>query len=56
MTGEHEKIDARIGAVREFCTAQITHDALPGGGLTARAWCAQGVLNILDGLIDWQLS
>lgn len=48
-------ITARIGAVREFCAAQIVHDALPGGGLTARAWCAQGVLNILDGLTDWQL-
>lgn len=27
-----------------------------GGGLSNRAWCAQGVLNILDGFIDEQLT
>lgn len=47
---------ARIKAVREFCADQIVYDALPGGGLTDRAWCAQSVLNVLDGNIDSQLS
>lgn len=47
--------DGRIRHIREFCAAQISHDALPGGGLTNRAWCAQGVLNILDGNIDDQI-
>lgn len=49
-------INARIQAVREFCADQITHDAMPSGGLTNRAWCAQSVLNILNGLTDWQLK
>jgi hypothetical protein len=49
-------IAARIEAIRSFCADQIEHDARPGGGLTDRAWCAQSVLNILDGKIDHQLS
>lgn len=51
-----ELTPARIQAVRQFCADQITHDALPSGGLTNRAWCAQSVLNILNGLTDWQLK
>lgn len=48
---------ARIDAVREFCAAAIEHDKLPNSNaLTDRAWCAQGVLNILDGNVDWQLG
>lgn len=51
-----ELTHARIQAVRDFCADQITHDDLPSGGLTNRAWCAQSVLNILNGLTDWQLK
>ncbi len=47
---------ARVDAVRDFCEAQIAHDAgKAGDGLTDRAWAAQSVLNILNGTTDDQL-
>jgi len=55
-------VEQRIDAVRDFCKDQLTWDAIKTsgngsakGGLTDRAWCAQSVLNILDGNIDDQL-
>lgn len=49
-------IAARIDAVRDFCVDTIDYDeGKAGNGLTDRAWCAQSVLNILNGLIDDRL-
>lgn len=46
----------RIDEVRNFCRSQIAHDRNPDQPfvVTNRAWCAQAVLNILDGNVDGQ--
>lgn len=50
-------LSGRIEAVRTACKSSIEYDSgKVGPGLTDRAFLAQSVLNILDGLIDDQLQ
>jgi hypothetical protein len=44
-------LDGRIGHVRAMCNNALERD----GRNTDRAWLAQSVINILDGLIDAQI-
>lgn len=48
--------EGRIRHVRAMCMSSMEFDAgKAGGGLTDRAWLAEGVLAILDGAIDDQI-
>lgn len=44
-------LDRRIGHVRAICNNALERD----GRNTDRAWLAQSVINILDGLIDAEI-
>lgn len=55
-TTDTDLMSSRVEAVRDACKSSIEFDAGKAGlGLTDRAWLAQSVINILDGLIDDQL-
>lgn len=45
-------LEGRIGHIRAICDKALARD----GKFTDRAWLAQSVINILDGLIDEQIK